>query len=556
MSAKKRRSKQPVTKPSAAKVAAPSALRLAAGVAIAAITTYLGLGFSLLGAVVVVPLAVGLLVSVTFEDWRYSAAVAAVGSLLGSILASRQFSPAGYAAALQNMPAYSNPDVLQQLLYGDVIGHIVNSGAFSTSGSAALVIIVGTLLAGIAGAAPGMIGLLKKPAARTTVGWVVTGLAIVSFAVTAWQATPTFRAEIAVPPADGQYAYDAHIYLRTYYEMAKGDGYYRSLVRAAAGDKRLIDESGVKNGLFVTWASSPTLIREPLQFYLWRLVAPNDAVGIFTFSLIACAAVMALLHWALVRFAGATAAFASWALWPTLLLATTWHNIFFPDWWMALALLLSVAFWLRGRLYPALAAALVAALFRDVGVLWLLALGVYALVRAVRDRASDRRVPSLAGLAGAAGSLVLFAGLYWLHLRAGSAVITPNLPAPLTFIGRLQTSAAATLPAKFLAPAEYMMFPYGRFAIPGVAYLIAAPFAWWIAQRRGVERPDMLSTAVLPAYVVFWVLFTATVGAASSYWGQGYMPLTVLGIASMLAVLAAHPRGNISNPGTSNAARW
>lgn len=403
---------------------------------------------------------------------------------------------------------------------------------------APIVVALAGLVAGVAAGVPRRLHLLSSPRVRTAVGWGLTTVAVLTFAVTVWQATPAFRQSLAQPPVNGAYAYDAHIYLRAYYEMEAGDGYYRSLVRAAAGDRRLQEEGAVKDGLFVGWASSATLIREPATFYLWRLLAADGGVGILRLSLIVCAIVLGLWHWAGQRLAGPAAAFIPWALWPFLLVATSWHNIFFPDWWMALAVLISVAFWLRGLFYAALAAALAAALFREVAVFWLAALCVVALVGLVRDRVPETRRRARVSFAVAAGCAVAFAGLYWLHLRAGSAVIMPNLPDPVTTVRRLQISSAAPLVAKFMAPAEYMMFPYARFAIPGLIFLVLSPAAWWVAQRHGITSSDRLTAAVLPGYLVFWIIFTLTLGAASSYWGQGYMPLALAGLAAMLAALA------------------
>ena len=516
----------------------PAPLPLALTAVIAFGTVYLGLGYSSALPVVTAPVAAGLLAAVLVEDWRLAAATSGASALAAALLASVQFAPDAYVAALKAMPSYANPDVLQQLLYGDVVARIVQAGPFFRDGAGPGAVAAATLVAVCAGGLPGLTGVLRRPAVRSALGWLVTCLAVLTLVVTAWHATPAFRQIIVTTPADGEYAYDADIYLRTYYEMAIGDGYYRALVRAAAGDKRLIDEGAVKDGRFVGWASSPALVREPGAFYLWRLVAPAGATGILIASLVACAAVLALWYWALARRAGPAAAFVPWALFPVLLLATSWHNIFFPDWWMALALLASVALWVRGHFYPALAAALLAALFREVAAFWLVALLAYAAVRFVRERRTATGRSALTALGVAAACFAAFAVLYWLHLRAAATVIAPDLPSPETFVGRLRRSAAAPLVSRFVTPTEYMLFPYGRFVLPGVVFLLASPVAWWFALRRGTSPSPPLSAAVLPGYLAFLIAFTATVGATSSYWGQGYMPLAIAGIAAVVAVLA------------------
>lgn len=50
--------------------------------------------------------------------------------------------------------------------------------------------------------------------------------------------------------------------------------------------------------------------------------------------------------------------------------------------------------------------------------------------------------------------------------------------------------------------------------------------------------PEQVSLPVI-AFAAFWLVFTATIGATSSYWGQLYTPLAVIGTAALVAGLAA-----------------
>ena len=119
--------------------------------------------------------------------------------------------------------------------------------------------------------------------------------------------------------------------------------------------------------------------------------------------------------------------------------------------------------------------------------------------------------------------------LYFAHLRAGSPYVAAQPSAP-DVRGRLALSAAAGLGQRFFAPAAYMMVAYGGPLGRRALFMFAQLPGWWIVLRKDREAlwPVM-------AFVVFWIAFTAIIGAASSYWGQMYVPVAIVGSAALLA---------------------
>jgi len=223
---------------------------------------------------------------------------------------------------------------------------------------------------------------------------------------------------------------------------------------------------------------------------------------------------------------------------PVVFLSATWHNIFMRDWWAILAVLGSIILVLRGWVAPAVGLALVAALFREVAIFWLVGLLVFAVVRWLRDRSAPNRI----AVASALVALVVFAALYAQHYAAAGAVIAEDVD-PLTFAERIRAGHDQGIALRFLSPASYMMFGYGRFAVPTYLLLFSGVAGWILALRR--KTPVAW---VVGGYVAFWALYAAAVGVTSGYWGRYFMPLAAMG-TGLLPVAA-----RLSGTGDSEAA--
>lgn len=547
------------------------------------IAYFLLFGYVMLYPLVTVPVLVGGLVGLCLSDAMVAALVGMGSALAGGVIGTQVYAVNEYARLVQTAPAYANPDVLGYLYQSNLLA-LVQANPINAQEGPGLAIVVGVALTGAvaAGAAylvhvvePGMgtggagpararksgavarRGAPNAPGAveprdiATMVGtYVIVAVLSVALFVTAYQAGTRFVSAIDKPAQYGFYAYDGIIYMNAYYKMLEGLPYYNALVHAGGGDSRLRQENDVRQGKFYGWVWSPAFIREPAAFYLWKLVAPKDATGVFKFSLAMCAGVFFLLAWGAFPWLGARAAFVPMAVYPYLLVSTIWHNIFFPDWWAALMVLLSVAMLLRRRWITAAVFALAAAVFREVLAPWLAIIaGGYALfwfsarrarraggagggaegAKDAQDAGEAEARPWLIRTGVAVAFLVAFALQYWLHLRAGAKVVAVNFGNPATrFFGLVGESIAR----KFLQPTSYMMFPYGSFQIGGWVVLVLA-----IGGALLVLARHWRVQALVVGYLVFWTAWYMVFGVSSSYWGQHVMPVAVAG-AAMLAASA------------------
>ena len=489
------------------------------------------LGYCGVLPILVAPALAGVFVALLSGDAVSAGTAGAVGGTVGGVAAAIGYSNGAINASFAAAPAYANPDVLSRQLYGGIVTSLLQGNPITSGspGGGATVLVVGLLTALIAaGSAYGLNALgSRRELGQQIAGWIaVVALALV-FLATGWNNASDFRDSLATPVPAGTYAYDAFIYQGAYQAMLHGKSYYQGFLEAASGDSRLIEAHDVRNGKFYGFVSSPTLMREPWSFYLWRVVAPGGSQGVFLTALIAAAGVLLVTHWGLQPISRAASLLGPVLVYPILLLSCSWMNIFFPDLWAGLAMLASLALLARRNLPAALGFALAAALFRETLIFWLLALLVYAILRA-RSAPSGKRDAVFA-----LSAVGIFAALYAVHYVQASQLIAPDINGGTGgFVDRLLISSKASLEGKFLAPTSYMMWPYGFFRLPGAALAVLGVFGFSTLHRR-----NRAFTWMAAGYGAFWLVYYATVGAASSYWGQQVMPFYLLGVAFLVAAL-------------------
>ena len=420
----------------------------------------------------------------------------------------------------------------QSEVHGEFLGPLIRSSAVNGQwgrGDVGLVLAV-MIGAGVLAAGASWIASRTAPDRAELARIVLGGIAVTAIAlalVFAAYSSP-FRLRSTQPLAAGTYRYDAAIYMNAYFNLIDGMPYYPGFVKAAAGDTRLIAEKDVRNGKFYGWAYSPSFIRMPWTFYIWRVLAPDGSL--FYTSLLLCVVALYAVWWGLYPSLTARAALVPPVLFPFLLMCTSWVNLFLPDWWAGLAILFSVMLQVRKRYVWAGVFALLAGIFRDVALIWLAILLLWAIYRGWREGAKWWRLAALYS------ALMLgFFALYFMHLRAGAPYVAPQ-PNGLDIKGRLAASAATSFGQRFIAPTEFMMIPYGTLIGKHALPLFAQLPGWWLVLRRN-------RGALVPvlAFAVFWIVFSATIGATSSYWGQMYMPIALVGSAALLAWAAPAP---------------
>lgn len=490
------------------------------------IAFYLVFGWVLPAPILLAPVVAGVFVGVVMKERVPSAIVGGAVGLLGSLTSLSAYTTTAYVKAVNGAPAWANPDVPASLYTQTLYQHILASPVNSKS-AAPFVFVLGVVVT--AAVAYGVAMLAREDLARVrrlVVGGVAALLAL-CFVFTVVTTGASFLTNVSTQPASGTYAFDPVIYMNTYYEMLHGHGYYQSLVLAAAGDSRLQKDSLVHRGKFYGWVLSASFIRQPNVFYLWKYASPHDARGVVYLGAVLCALLLFGAWWALEPWVGDAALLAPAVLAPYLLLMTVDFNIFFPDYWAALMVLGSILLLLRRQFIAAIAIAFLAACFRETTVPWLVILAGYSAFLWIRDR--SRREWLVRGSVALA-LIVLFAAQLALHLHNGSAVIAPGMHQQSAFSYYFSNRMLSGLQWKLVEPSAYMMFPYGYFSFPGWLLWPFALLGMWVALMKA---PHVRMLVLL--FLAFWIVFCLILGVSSSYWGQGFMPATLLATAMLIA---------------------
>lgn len=506
--------------------------RIAAAAAIAAaITLFLLLGNVGIAPSVIAPIVAGIIVGVVTTDLLTCVVAGSLGGLVGGLSAGAAYSMQALNRNFETASPYANPDVLVGQLYAGFVTTLFRRNPITIGGlGATTTVIMAPVLTAII-AAGFFVGLkalgARQDLGKKLAGWLVALTLAVVLVATGWTAGASFREVLARQFSPGETAADPFIYMGAYQAMLRGDSYYQGYLKAAANDARLIQENAIRDGKFYSFVSSPSLMREPWTFHLWRVLAPNGPLGVFLLALVASGGVLLATHWGFSRLSPLAALLAPVLLYPILLMSSVWMNIFLPDFWAGLAMVASLAFLARRIPIAAIAFALAAALFRETLVIWLLALVVLAVLH--RKESHGMR-----DLAIAAGALVAFAVLYGMHYWQAGQLIAPEINAGTGgFFKRLVASSEMSFASKFSAPLWYMMWPYGFFKPPGAFFALLGIGGFAISLRG-----NRLLRWMVPGYGAFWLVYFATIGAASSYWGQQVMPFYLLGVALLLGAIA------------------
>jgi hypothetical protein len=451
------------------------------------------------------------------------AAIAGVASgLLGSwlcVVFYRFDAFSGYMSHLSNAGTADLPGAWADNVLKPMIElNPVNNSAIPSAG----LIAICTLIAGASALAiHAAVSRMKRPLDERVWGVLVivalgACLSITTFTTAGWMVR-----DASIDPAPKTYGFDPIINLKAYYLMRGGMNYYDAIIRAAQGDLRIND---IKNGKWGRdWGIiSPTHIRQPEIFYLWTAVGYFGASGIFWAALLLAIGICLAWYWALYPTLGQRALFIPLALFPMFTLHIEGPNLFHPDWWAAMMLLLSAAFLIRERFTEAAVFAFLSIIFREVFLFYVLVVLAVATVLWVRRKLSGRVV------LGFAVALGVFALAYAAHYFAEAPyIVIKNQGSTLSTILSFQ---GLPLELKLFGPTSYLMFEYGSGVVPGVVLAVVGLVGLYWSTRG-----SRVAQFALPLYVLLFLVFLAAVGASSSYWGQDIMPLAIAGCAALLA---------------------
>lgn len=491
-------------------------------------------GYDTMFPALFVPIIVGLFVVLTARSRNEALALGAIAGFAGSTIATALYDKQTVALLLRDLPAYANENITQNLYMNFIVpltrADPVNT--FFTGGGALVFVVAATALAAGTALAVAEIGRRRHDVAafRRVAGWIAIALVAASFLYTGWTTSGWLRQRLATDPQPKTYAFDPVINLKAYYLMLGGQDYYTAIVAAAQGDTRLVAGRDIIGGKFAGWGGSVPL-RQPEIWYVWKFIAPTGGAGIFVWALLLAAGYLVAAYLALSKVLSYRALFVSMAIYPALMMHTAWQNVLHPDWWATLAVLFSMLFVVRKRPVAAGVLALVAALFREVLVVWLLILVAVALYQTIRDRALWKVLATLVVL------LLVFAVAYALHYQKtqqyvyhGAELATKGgLAQSLSLLAALTRSS---IQAKIVAPTGYLMFPYGGFKIPPWIFLPLGIVGLYVALRK-----DRVSAMTVAAWPAFWLAFYLIFAPTSTYWGMHVMPVSIAGTAMLLVSL-------------------
>jgi hypothetical protein len=301
-------------------------------------------------------------------------------------------------------------------------------------------------------------------------------------------------------PVDESYAFDAFIYLKTFYKMAKGVDYYHALPEAAIADAR-VDK-------VESWLSGYSLFRLPTVFYLWRIFAGNNGSNIFYLSLLLVIGAILLTFYAIRGIAGdIIATFSSVLVAVYLYVGATWLNILFPDWWGALFGFLALSFFFMKKYPFAAGFALLGALSREAMGLLIVA-GLLAGIFTKRQE-----IWSWFGIA-----FTLFLSIYGIHQYLVRMNITLKGTGLANFYKWQITSLYVTT--------NYLNFPLTFLGLQSVVL----PFAAIVSIFNHKEWANRIIVFIFLSSFILYLLAMRT----SSYWGQMFMPIVLILIPFIL----------------------
>jgi hypothetical protein len=477
----------------------------------------------------VAPLLTGVFVALCLQAPAASALVAGSAGLLAAALSAVVYAmPAFYERAVA-APANTNTDIPNTLyvLAGTLMaGNPLNTLPQPTG--AFLLLLFGSV--GTGAAAWGCATIVRSYQGdpvrlRRLIAAGLVAVQVFSYGYTAVTASSQMMAAVDQEPVEGTYRFDALIYLKAYYNMLHGQDYYTALVSAAAGDGRVMEEKGIRDGKsYGGWLSGPAVIRRPTIFYVWKYLAPGGGSGIIYLGIVLGMVGLAVTWWGVSPYLSYRAAFVPILVAPYVLFMTLSWNVLFPDFWAALLVACALALIMRRLWWAGALTFVVAAAVREsIGP----ALAVLAASLVVVWLRSGRGMEWLRRATYFAGGTALWLAFERVHDSLGAPFMAvPPVSSVDLLLALMKTR---TFSEKVIRPTQYLVFPYGFYSVPGLGMFLLAPLGFWamLASRKDVRL-------AVVAYMVFWTAFLFVVGASSSYWGQIVMLPSLVGLGGLL----------------------
>jgi len=483
-----------------------SPLRLIALTILGALVFVYNFWFFKTAPIIVMPLVLAVvlrLLTPGLDQW-ISVALSSAATFFGCITASFIFSLENFQAFVSTW-ASTNPDVFFAVFQDAVTSMpFFAPSSLAPTPDSAQVLLLTIAMVGLAGLFAVLITYTEKSwqPLKQWLPHILIAIIALNFLVISAGSSEKLTSTLSMNPPNESYAYDAYVYLKTYYNMTGGENYYHALPDAVKGDKRVNDPTK-------EWLLGYITFRLPTVFYLWRIFAGSNGGNIYYLSLMLAVIALVLTFYGINRTAGAgVAGLSALLVAPYLYLGANWVNILFPDWWAALFGLIGVALFFQKQYIGAAAVVTLAALSREpMGVL--IAAGLLAGIVT-----KERKIWLSFGIA-----LISFLALYALHqyLVRTSIVLASGEGLSTFFVGWNMISVSLAT--------NYLAYPI---TFLGISTIL--PFAAIVAAFYQKERVCRIFIASLMVGFVLYLL----AARASSYQGQLFMPLVLVSLPFLL----------------------
>ncbi|MEW6188863.1 MAG: hypothetical protein AB1466_01940 [Actinomycetota bacterium] len=332
---------------------------------------------------------------------------------------------------------------------------------------------------------------------------------LLSFVVNATIFNTFVLKRVSFEPAPEGYAFDGFLYLKTFYLMKRGHGYYRAFGMAFDQDRRL---TGTPPAIF-GW-------RLPTIFWIWSTLLPANGTYLnyaFTFFSLLC--ICSTFIFARKFIPDEWALLASFLLAPYLLYAAMSFWFPFAEYWGFFFALFSLTFFCYHKQFESALFALLAVLTRELMIF----VPVAGLLASVSSKNRKKIIIWIL-------PLVCFSIFFMIHYLA----VKPKLVhAPFDLSAWLHggfgfVKSTLGFGLNFFAKGEMLKFLLLFLALLGVLML----------PRRG-EKMIFMACLLLPVFIFFIVG-----GPWRDYWGIIYMPFILIYAPMFFGNLSGYPLFN------------
>lgn len=333
----------------------------------------------------------------------------------------------------------------------------------------------------------------------------------------------------------GQYATDFHIYKRIYQLLLEGENFYLAFDRAIDEDARSIRESVNKKPEDPGAWPTPRWIRHPFTFYLWKYVGFWNANDILKFALLLVSISLFLVGLGFEKiFPKGAGIVTALFVFPFFFMATGWENLFIPDLWGSIFILLAFGCLLNNFVYPAIFFSLLASMNRIPYWLWIGAMLTGLFVDFIINKRWKYLAAQIAGFSLVYAS---FSYHWYLILNRYPFVLTTTKPKG-GFNISLKWTGFQVVYERAAVISNYLIIPFTMHHFFGIWFILAGLTFFFLSAvlnfRNKEERKNLYVYIVPLAYVVFFLGSVVVQPHFSQYWGQHIMPLSLVGTSGLL----------------------